>query len=86
MNENTADMFEPANDSERIGFRLSQHGIAGEWRGIGKEEVRRRIVEGHLTTVICWRDSATRKPRSYADAFEDVFGEPFTPRLKGKRC
>ena len=86
MNDKTHDMFEPKNSAERIGFRLNQHGIAGEWRGIGKDEVRRRIVEGQLATVICWREFTTRNPRRYEEAFEDVFGEPLMPKMKGKRC
>ncbi len=86
MNENTSDMFEPANDSERIAFRLHQHGIILEWRGIGKEKVRRRIIDAGIETVICWRNSSDRKPRRYSEAFEDVFGEPLTPKVKGKRC
>ena len=79
------DLFQPSTDAERVAFRAVQHGVGNEWRRIGKEEVRRRILEAELATVICWRHSSTRRPRRYDEAFEDVFGEPLVATSKRKR-
>lgn len=78
------DLFKPSTDPERLAFRTVQHSVADEWRRIGVQEVRDRILKGELAHVICWRDTATRRPRTYEQAFEDVFGAPLIAPSKRK--
>jgi hypothetical protein len=49
------------------------------------ERIRRAILDAKLTSTIIGRNSATKKPETYAQCFERLYREPIEPKLKRTR-
>ena len=51
-----------------------------------RERIRYAILEGNLDCAIIGRHPSTKKPETYAQAFERFYGEPLTQKpTKGKK-
>lgn len=63
--------------------RLVQHGVkvfeGVTDRALRKERIRAGILEQGLAQVICGRSRNDRKPFTYSEAFERLYGEPLQP-------
>ena len=62
--------------------RLKAHGVTAVFSGITDHEIRKQrfrqaIVDGGLQQVMaCANSTAERRAQSYAEAFEEMYGEP----------
>jgi hypothetical protein len=87
----TGDMFKRFDAEAFIVRRLAEHG-KGVFAGITdpderRERIRFAIIEGGLDCTIIGRKHDSKKPETYAEAFERLYGEPLEPKRKGnKRC
>lgn len=86
----TRDMFKQFDAESFIVRRLAEHG-KGVFAGVTdpderRERIRFAIINGGLDVAIIGRKHDTKKPETYAEAFERLYGEPLEPRQrKGKK-
>lgn len=62
-----------------VGKRLAEHGVPLVTRGVTtamerRERIRQGIVDNGLSAVIVGRNPKDRKPETYAQLFERVYG------------
>jgi hypothetical protein len=62
-----------------LGKRLTEHGVPLVTRGVTtanerRERIRQGIVDNGLSAVIVGRNPKDRKPETYAQLFERVYG------------
>jgi hypothetical protein len=86
----TGDMFKQFDAESFIVRRLADHG-KGVFAGITdpderRERIRFAIINGGLDVTIIGRKADTKRPETYAEAFERLYGEPLEPKPKGRRA